>query len=49
MGRAIQAIMAQAPPMMEKYKADLAARGLGFRRTTWPPSRRPRPRTPTHR
>lgn len=30
MGRAIQAIMAQAPPMIAKYKADLAARGLGF-------------------
>jgi len=30
MGRAIQAIMAQAPPMIARYKADLAARGLGF-------------------
>jgi hypothetical protein len=30
MGRAIQAIMAQAPQMMATYKADLAARGLGF-------------------
>ena len=40
MGRAIQAIMAQAPPMMEKYKADLAARGLGF--TAGRPRRRRR-------
>lgn len=30
MGRAIQAIMAQAPQMMATYKAGLAARGLGF-------------------
>lgn len=30
MGRAIQAIMAQAAPMIAACKADLAARGLGF-------------------
>jgi hypothetical protein len=30
MGRAIQAIMAQAPPMIAAYKADVTARGLGF-------------------
>lgn len=30
MGRAIQAIMAQAPQLMATYKAGLAARGLGF-------------------
>jgi hypothetical protein len=30
MGRAIQAIMAQAPQMMATYRAGLAARGLGF-------------------
>ena len=30
MGRAIQAVMAQAPTMMATYKAGLASRGLGF-------------------
>jgi hypothetical protein len=29
-GRAMQAIMAQAPQWLAAYKADLAARGLGF-------------------
>jgi hypothetical protein len=30
MGRAVQAIMAQAPQWVASYKAELAARGLGF-------------------
>jgi hypothetical protein len=30
MGRAIQALMAQAPQWLATYKAELAARGLGF-------------------
>ena len=30
MGRAIQAIMAQAGAWVTQYKSDLAARGLGF-------------------